>query len=322
MTHEPAVTQQFFVVGSGRCGSTLLSKMLHEHRDILSLSEVMFVLGRAPELAGLRCDGREFARMLVRPLPDQHAFLAEAPRVEEILYVPGWASQQTPCSTLLLCTLPLLSSQPESLLEAILEAASARGQSSALEHCDWLFEWLRRRFQRRIWVERSGASIAEVDTLAAAWPCAKFVFLTRDGAECARSMARHPVFRVWMARELSGNPALPIGDCLQRDIPAWRYAAAWSTAMRMAARSPAMLDPERTLLLSYEALLAQPEHALQRLATFLGVEAESWSKQAAALLEHRPRAQPLGEDSARLQRACVSGQRALEHLIAQRGRSS
>ncbi len=36
--------QLTFVVGTGRCGSTLLSRLLREHRDVLSMSEFFSTL--------------------------------------------------------------------------------------------------------------------------------------------------------------------------------------------------------------------------------------------------------------------------------------
>ncbi|MEO1336299.1 MAG: sulfotransferase, partial [Myxococcota bacterium] len=59
MAEHPPV----FIVGTGRCGSTLMSKLIHRHKDILSLSEV-FTTFTTKAFVSRQLDGVAFWKML------------------------------------------------------------------------------------------------------------------------------------------------------------------------------------------------------------------------------------------------------------------
>ena len=83
--------QLTFVVGTGRCGSTLLSRLLREHPDVLSMSEFFSTLriaaaaGRAGFPVG-DMDGVQLWRLLATPFPMLDAMVSDGLRTSEMLY--------------------------------------------------------------------------------------------------------------------------------------------------------------------------------------------------------------------------------------------
>lgn len=74
-----------FIVNSGRCGSTMLSRILHRHPDVLSASEFMNTMRRAmdhslfaqPEVSGEALwDAPEEFRSLLAPPRDMDRFMS------------------------------------------------------------------------------------------------------------------------------------------------------------------------------------------------------------------------------------------------------
>jgi putative sulfotransferase len=179
-----------------------------------------------------------------------------------------------------------------------------------------LFERLRAKLNRALWVERSGGSLEYAATLLGVWPDARAIHLVRDGRAVAHSMAGHPYFRLKLARHLAGDESLSVAECLRAELPVDRFGAYWSALML---RSAALLRRDRgaSLIVRYEALVAEPGRELGRIAAFLGVTAEPrWLAQAGCLAQQRAeRWRELPEATrSRLERACLPGLRALERL--------
>src|SRR5690242_1668812 len=89
-----------FVVGTGRCGSTLLSNILREDERILSLSE--FFISLSPfAFHKKELDGKEFWDILATPRPKAIQMVRYGVGIAEFLYQ---SQEGTP--PILLTTLP------------------------------------------------------------------------------------------------------------------------------------------------------------------------------------------------------------------------
>lgn len=308
-----------FVIGSGRCGSTLLSNMLRLHPEVLSLSEWFTVLGPQESLGPEELSSDALVALLTAVRPDLSAHLRAAP-VPEILWrpAPEDEGQWRRISPLLLAPLPHLVADPQALLGPLLRQAASHGSGATGVQFERLFGWLLRDQQRRLWIERSGGSLEYADRLLHHFPRARYVLLLRDGVDTALSMASHPFFHVRLARILARDPHLPVAACLERPVPLHRFGAYWSALMVNAKRFARVAGAAQLLLLRYEELMAEPAGQLRRLSSFLQLSADDrWQADAGALV--RPagaRGSPPGAELDALQRACRPGSRALQDLAA------
>ncbi|MEO3751234.1 sulfotransferase [Streptomyces sp. B6B3] len=327
-----------FVVGTGRSGSTTLSRIVNLHPDVLSLNELCASLvdpDRA--LPAEPMTGGDFWRLLAEPNPFFDAMIrGGAPLPEFLDPRPGLAAVR-------LMVLPHLTDDPARLQEELARVVPKWPSRPAAEHFLALFDTLRLRFDRRVVVERSGYSLHWVPRLRACFPEARFVHLHRDGPDCALSMSRHVGYRtIALVHEVMAvagvgrladiTPehvaALPLDlaaifsssfdPVLIRDaaLPVHRYAELWSKLVVEGVDHLAAVPAAARTSLSYEALLAEPDRELTRLAEFVGVTADpGWLAAARGLLDPA-RAHPAARaltptDYAAVEAACAPGTQAL-----------
>jgi Sulfotransferase family len=338
-TGEPGV----FVVSTGRCGSTMLSNMLRLNLEVLSVSEFLSLLLPDPLPPG-ELDAAAYWRLLTEPRP----FLMQAyrlgVRVPEFLYLPGPGSRFTPATgipPILITALQHLSDDPEGLYDEVQAFVAGLTPACAAAQHTRLFWWLCDRLGARVWVERSGSSLLYLSQLADQFRDARFVHLYRDGRECAYSMSRNAGYRLgavamMLQSRLGMSPYL--GDAkppeqvppdlrpfmpetfdheaFERfEVPVAELGQFWCDMIMPALDVLASLPPERVLQLSYEELVAEPRHALSRLARFVGLPRADpgWLDRAVGLVEPRsPRWQALPDEQINeLTRVCRPAMRRL-----------
>jgi putative sulfotransferase len=315
-THSPV-----FIVGTGRCGSTLLSSMLRLHPAILSLSEFLTFL-RPYTFSADQLDGADFWAMLSTPRTAHTVLLRHGLGIEEFLYprLTGTRYRSTEgIPPILLTTLPHLSSDPDGLYDEVGAFVCALPTAPLAEQYLRLFGWLCARFERTLWIERSGVSLDLVPQLIHHFPDARFVHLYRDGRECAVSMSRHHYFRlVVIGRRIAqalgadpyDSPQSPPADgappALRAllpetfdaaaynavEIPPSRFGAIWSSLIAKGLVALSQVPPHRVLSLNYGALVASPQSEMRRLMDFVGPDLApaGWLDTAAALVRPRPAA--------------------------------
>ncbi|MEU8956801.1 sulfotransferase [Streptomyces sp. NPDC048518] len=334
-----------FVIGTGRSGSTALSRILNTHPDVLSLNEYMASVGDAAFPEG-RLSGAEFWEALFRPTPYFAGMLRSGVLMPEFLYTrrPGrYAAGTTGIPALSLMVLPHLTDDPDALLDELRAAVVDWPDRTAPRHHEALFALLGERFGRTVAVERSGYSTGWAPGLRAAFPYARFVHLHRDGPDCALSMSRHPGYRViTLMREIAERTgvehladltaeqvrSLPpdlaplLGERFDaalvrdRDLPLRRFADLWSELVGDGVRFLDGLPAGQGMSLAYEDLLDAPREELTRLAAFVGVEpVPSWLDSACAHLDGSRRGsarrQLTAAELADVREGCAAGTRAL-----------
>lgn len=263
----------YFVVSTGRCGSTLVSKMLSQHPAVLSVSELLAALG--PEVfAAPDMTGAQFFGLLSTPRERTTAAMRRGLSADEFL-----RTDRAGIPPLMVVTLPHLTEDPEALLAEIGEYLGPRPSASAARHLDQLFSWLCARLGRQLWVERSGGTLRMVRAIRSHWPSARLIWLMRDGRDTALSMSRHALFRM-AAAEAGLRQAGSLGEpelldraaaAADSDIPIERFGEMWSWQIISNLNDLRMVPDGQLLRLHYEDLISQPSAWLTKLLDYLGL---------------------------------------------------
>ena len=300
-----------FIVGTGRCGSTLLSRMLALHPDVCSIFEFFTGLDWGSRFAPGLVAGPAFAELITRPQPVIDAVLRRGYAVEEVTYPFGRArfARGDTMPWILVSMLPRLADDPDRLFDAVAAFARALPSQPLREHYRQLFAWLAERSGRRIPIERSGSSIDYLASLHACFPEARFLHIHRDGREAALSMREHHAYRVPISLmydapvdsgrrpselgpiDLGAAPRAddPISQILASRPPAAAFGRYWSDQVMRGQQALAQIDPARFLAVRFEDLVARPGDVLRTIARFFELPGDDdWIARGAALVHGVP----------------------------------
>lgn len=323
-----------FIVGTGRCGSTLLSRMLACNPQVLSLFEFFNGLDGSKRFAGEPMAGEAYGELISGEQPFLTMVYERGYDAPEVLYpfdAPGARyTRKDGLPWILVSMLPALTDEPHALYDEVRAFAGSMPPRSPPEQHRALFDWLAERFDREVWVERSGASIDYVGPLNQVFPDARFLHIHRAGEESALSMREHHAFRlaIMLAFQLPpGTGRSPeelrafiaekgqgdrIAQLLASRPPAQYFGRWWTDQVVRGFRALPTFDADQYQELRFESLLSEPQEALRRVAEFLELPdpAGSWRDEAAALIRGTPPARlpELGEaEREALIEACRSG---------------
>ena len=331
-----------FIVGTGRCGSTLLSRMLAEYPPALSIFEFFNGLDRSRRFQAEPMPGAEFAAMISQEQPFVRAVIARGYEVEEIRYPfdsGGRYRRDERLPWLLVSMLPRLVKDPDALFDALVVHAQTFPTRAVREHYRALFDWLAKRLGKQLWIERAGSSVEYLGELQRVFPEARFVHIHRDGREAALSMREHHAYRLpisilYQAPTDSGalpaelgpldldappHPTDVISQILASRPPVEYFGRYWTDQLVRGLEALAVLGKDRYLAVSFENLLTDPLGVLHSIAAFfeLDPQRDPWMERAAGLIRGRvpTRFERLPKiEQAALAEACRVGQQLLGRL--------
>ena len=302
-----------FVLGTGRCGSTMVSNILNRHPRVLSLSEFFSFLGTR---AFLR---RRPTGAWMWDLCSRHRIrtgLMVREDYEELLYpfgAPNARYTRNDVPPLLCAALPHLTDDHEALFEELGPVVRGQPRQPLADHYRHLFGWMCARFGCDAWAERSGGSLLFASALLGRFGDARVIHVYRDGRETAISMSRHYLFRMLAAnlRALRSRRidvmALISRDRLWDLVSPWMepvvnafvnpdrlpydeltvadFAALWNLLIAKGRRLFGHFPPDRLLNLRFEDVQAEPEAQIRRLIRFIdpALEDETWLREVCAI---------------------------------------
>ncbi len=312
MTGDKLHCPPVIVLNSGRCGSTMLSTMLNLHPGILSISE-FFTLHSTALFSRWRMTGNGMWHVLTHQ-PQLVRYLLKED-YDELLYPfkdPDSRFGRKTVPPILCVTLPHLTNEYEALFDELESVVRNFPRQSPANHCRSLFDWLCQRFDRRVWVERSGGSSMYASRLIYRFPEAKVINMHRDGRDVALSMFQHHPFRgiapyiialqkrrydpfrveakrdeFWDSMALRLQPLkyllrFPIPMSADR-LEITHFGAIWSSMVEAAQDFIQHLPSEQVLDVRFEDLQQNAEQELRRIIRFVScdLENEDWVRNAA-----------------------------------------
>jgi pimeloyl-ACP methyl ester carboxylesterase len=295
------------IISTGRCGSTLLSDLIAEEPDTLSVFESLQPLLKLNERSfagGTELTGAEYWALLSVPGVQQWAMDRAGYIPPEFKRYPAngrWAADLANIPPIVAVTLSSVSANPDRLFDVLAGQVPHFPPQSAGQHHRMLLDLLARHAGRRRWVERSGASSAVAAALLATFPDAKFVYLTRNVQDTALSMSKHASFQLsavgWeFARRYGRDPydrwpssgrqlpdASKLSEEMRRLLPdrvtaealrdwsrgLWFFEAMCAHMAGLAEQAFTDQPPRYLHRMRYEDLVAKPLDELTQLGAFL-----------------------------------------------------
>jgi putative sulfotransferase len=293
-----SATPARFVVGTGRCGSTLLSLMMAQHRDVVSLHEFFTGLDWGRRFADGAVSGAELADLIGAEQPVTTAVLARGHTSDEIQYPFGSPTARhvvgDPIPWLSVTMLSRLSDDPDQWYDDLMAFARSRPAATMAEHYRAVFDWATARAGGSAWIERSGSSIDYLGELAELFPDARFVHIHRDGHEAALSIRAHPFFRLGVAMFFDlfpdvDDPEAAVTQVIDTPPPCAAVGRYWSDQVLRGFRALPAIDRSQFLQVRFEDLLDDPAPVLTDIQRFFSLDDDpSFLARAGALVRELP----------------------------------
>ncbi len=329
-----------FVVGTGRCGSTLLSRMLSMNEEVLNVFELFSGIDQFFRFERREVTGKELAEQLRLDHPMLTMVMKRGGEVPEVVYPFDDPNSRhvlgDPVPWALAIAIPRISEDPDALFDEMIEYVESVPKRTLSAHYRAIFDWLTERADKPAWIERSGTSIDYLADLVEFFPDARFVHIHRDGHESALSMREYAPLRVAVAvmnglageieysheglERLEREDGAAIDRLLATESPIELYGKYWSEQITNGNRARQSLPREKFLDVRFEDLVLQPREVLTRISDFLELPSvdtsgqEPWIERAAALSRGMPRlrAPNLSHDErGRLEQACADAMKIL-----------
>ncbi len=297
-----------FIVGTGRCGSTLLSRMLAENPATLSIFEYFNGLDVFRRFQPEPMTGPEFAELIGAEQPVVTAVLRRGYEVAEITYPFGEGGRYARDEALpwvLVSMLPRLSEDPDRLYDEMMAFCRRLPSQPPVRHHRALLAWLCARLGRDLWIERAGSSVDYLPALSESFPRARFLHIHRDAYEAALSMREHHSYRLSIAilygaaegkgpsmSEIDFNappkPSDAISQILGGQPSVTYYGRYWSDQIVHGFEAARHLGAERYREVRFEDLVAKPREVLAGICDFFELEVGDWIERAADLVRGTP----------------------------------
>ncbi len=295
------------ILSNGRCGSTLLSDLIVEEPETCSVQEFFTSVAPWPRSQAV-ITGAEYWEMLASPKQELAVLFRLGVPPKEVRYRQNgrWADDMVSVPRVLAITLSKLSDDPDALFDQLAERVPSFPLQRVALHHQAFMDLLATMLGRKRWVERSGGSTQWTTSLLSDHPNAKFVYLTRNWSDTAKSMSRHSSFQLVQMRVetqarygvdpfdlVPGKPVpaavepflpenLTVEALRERGADLKRYLSLCACLSSKAEQALSDVPPRELLRMQYEDLLQDPVGQLTELGRFLDfADPAGWGERVA-----------------------------------------
>lgn len=244
---------RFCIVGSGRCGSTLIRRIFNSLPDVFVFNETHWI----PNLVAHAEDG-----------------LIDVAKGLEVIrntnHVTGLSVSD-------------LSEISDYLNEM------ERGELTVRELCDTVGNAFAELNGKTVWADKTPDYGEYMPLIQSLWPECKFIHVIRNGVDAAASMSGHPGYQVLAATGASNWVSLShryqpgsSGTSAKRED----YVRLWVNRLRATQTASQKLSKNTYLEVRYENLLSFPEKTIREMCAFLGLSYEpAWLDSAQSMVD-------------------------------------
>lgn len=324
-----------FIAATGRCGSTITSKLLMFHPDACVPKDMLSGIGQRAYTRE-KVSGKGLATLLSSDISLQDLWLSRGMTIEEVPYRLTEAEKRRPRFTIpgiLLAAMPYVANRPDALherdkakalYEEVLDWARQQPTDYVSVHYPNLFRFLLAKTNKQVLINCGGEVDPEI------FPNPRVCWIHRDGPENALSYSKHTHFRLLMSyladppsqEELQAavdhanpdDPNDPVRYRLRDDAPRLleMHARSWCTAVAKHYRSLQHIQPSEYMEMRFEHLAEDPKDYIKTIANFFQLpdRGDGWIDQAMKILRPVEKRMPnlSAEDQALLERECFIGQ--------------
>ena len=246
---------RFCIVGTGRCGTSLLRQLFNSHPHVFVFGETHWI----PKMFEFFGTGEADANALIDIIQRTYHELG---------------NPVTPLD--------------EELLKFVLERTQKT--TTVQEFCNTLGMAFAERDNKRYWADKTPDYGPYMHMLSELWPDCKFVHIIRNGLETAVSMSRHHGFQ-WMVATgerwwvpASFNRYYQAAP--KADKPFESFLDLWYWRLQRIRNEATRLSPGNYMEVRFDELLENPGRTLSNIAEFVDLPAEhTCLSQAAARVD-------------------------------------
>ena len=257
--------QPIFIVSSGRTGSTLISRILNNHKKICIISDLIEPVGDNRFFEdNKKVSSFEFFNLISRRTSLSRIYYWRKKKTKELLYLP---KEDNNISCLNCYTIPFVfKNVPKTFNELKKKFSNRNNCKKKSEHLANFFEFFKNKAKKKIYVERTGGALHHIDKILKFYPNSKIVLNLRDPIETAISMRNYPFFRMY---ELMQNKKyLDKWDFIKKKKYS-TYGKMLDEWYKVFFFNKKKIKNKNFYFYNYEDLLSNPEKTLKDLILFI-----------------------------------------------------
>jgi len=255
----------FFLVGTGRCGTTMFRKLLSFHPDLYVPRETHWIPILYNSFGLQKIPHAEIFRFL-----DQVYMAKGRTAIERILKTEGL--------------------DRSTFRKALTSRLSPSGEDTIAGFMNTFYSFIAERNGASLWGDKTPDYGLCMSTLQNIWPDAKFVHIYRDGRDAAISMSKVLSFRLLAAWEINHWYAIAYNKQYEQrmsaamsSLPIEKFFELWKSRLSRIFDERNRVKKENYMEIRYEHLLSSPQEILAQVSGFLNLpEKRNWISEASA----------------------------------------